>query len=73
MILLYLIYTWNFVIKNIVTQAEDAFIGKDFLRAASFYAKVVYLSPITRTMLHRFTTCWVVNFKGLTLGGLLRV
>lgn len=40
------------MIKNMVMQAEDAFIAKDFLRAASFYAKVVYLSPITWAMSH---------------------
>lgn len=72
MILLHLTYTWSFVIKNIVTQAEEAFIGKDFLRAASFYAKVVYLSPITLTMPHLLTHLLGINFKGPTLGCLLR-
>lgn len=36
--------------ENIVMQAEAAFTAKDFLRAASFYAKVVYLFPSTCAM-----------------------
>lgn len=33
-------------------QAEAAFTAKDYLRAASFYAKVVYLSPLTCALIH---------------------
>lgn len=40
------------MIENMVMQAEDAFIAKDFLRAASFYAKVVYHFPTTSTVFH---------------------
>lgn len=60
---LHLAYTGSFVITNIVMQAEDAFIAKDFLRAASFYAKVVYRSPMTWAMFHLFKDILGIRYQ----------